>query len=244
MYLKFTNLKTGLTYCTKGQEKDGDGNPTDCVSPTVAELASGVTKYRPEVLVKCVCAPGTECNSMIAGAGVASTIFVRIALGTPLERFGPVNVQSGLLTFRAIWVAAAAGISAPWNYTLIRFFIGDVRHEPVLVLPDVRSERHWHGERRSCPRRAGGRGIQLFSYMFMLVATSRLSGAKANQPRKARKKEIVDAQKARMCGFCCTIPQTRSSGSSVALLFSSTANLKSDISAGFHRLRGAPSHFV
>jgi NNP family nitrate/nitrite transporter-like MFS transporter len=35
-----------------------------------------------------------------------------------------VNVQSCLLLFGAIWVFAATGISAPWNYTLIRFFIG------------------------------------------------------------------------------------------------------------------------
>ena len=64
---------------------------------------------------------------MIANAGaaaVASTIFVRIALGALLERFGPVNVQSGLLTFGAFWVAMAAAISAPWNYTLVRFVIG------------------------------------------------------------------------------------------------------------------------
>ena len=50
--------------------------------------------------------------------------FVRIALGTLLERFGPVNVQSGLLTFGAIWVALAATIQVPWQYTIIRFFIG------------------------------------------------------------------------------------------------------------------------
>ena len=84
-------------------------------------------QYRPEVLAKCVCTTGTDCNGIIANAGVAavaSTIFVRIALGTLLERFGPVNVQSGLLTFGAFWVAMAAAISAPWNYTLIRFFIG------------------------------------------------------------------------------------------------------------------------
>ena len=42
-----------------------------------------------------------------------STIFVRIALGTLLERFGPVNVQSGLMTFGAFWVAMAAAITAP-----------------------------------------------------------------------------------------------------------------------------------
>ena len=42
-----------------------------------------------------------------------------------------VNVQSGLLTFGAIWVAAAAGISAPWNYTMIRTlpFVKDYRVE-------------------------------------------------------------------------------------------------------------------
>jgi len=55
---------------------------------------------------------------------VASAIFVRVALGTLLERFGPVNVQASLMTFGAIWVFAAAGITAPWNYTMIRFFIG------------------------------------------------------------------------------------------------------------------------
>ena len=84
-------------------------------------------QYRPEVLASCVCTSGTACKGMIANAGVASvasTIFVRIALGTLLERFGPVNVQSGLLTFGAFWVAMAAAITAPWNYTLIRFFIG------------------------------------------------------------------------------------------------------------------------
>eukprot|EP00438_Fugacium_kawagutii_P036210 Skav225357 [mRNA] locus=scaffold652:37888:38552:+ [translate_table: standard] len=64
---------------------------------------------------------------------VASTIFVRIALGTLLERFGPVNVQSGLLTFGAIWVALAATIQAPWQYTVIRFFIGCAGHARVNV---------------------------------------------------------------------------------------------------------------
>ena len=85
------------------------------------------------------------------------TIFVRIALGTLRERFGPVNVQSGLLTFGAIWVVAAAGISAPWNYALIRFFIGCAGATFVtnqfwcslMFAPNI-SERHWHGERHSC----------------------------------------------------------------------------------------------
>ena len=57
------------------------------------------------------------------------------------------------------------------------------------------------------------------------MATSSDRGASANHPRKARKKEMVEAQNACMCGFCWTVPHTRSKGSSVALLFSSTANL-------------------
>ena len=61
------------------------------------------------------------------------------------------------------------------------------------------------------------------------MATSSDRGANANHPRKERKKEMVEAQNARMCGFCWTVPHTRSKGSSVALLFSSTANLKSDM---------------
>merc|ERR1712151_1288600 len=84
-------------------------------------------KYNFKVLPKCVCTPGTHCGSTILYSGITSvgiTIFVRVALGTLLERFGPVNVQTGLMLFGSIWVAAASGISAPWNYTLIRFFIG------------------------------------------------------------------------------------------------------------------------
>ena len=111
--------------------KNDDTNPTDCNPVPQDILASGTAdekmQYRPGVLADCVCTPGTECKDIIANAGVAavaSTIFVRIALGTLLERFGPVNVQSGLMTFGAFWVAMAAAITAPWNYTLIRFFIG------------------------------------------------------------------------------------------------------------------------
>ena len=125
-YLKYKSLATGDEYCKYG--KNDDVNPTDCNPvPDMFAGAADEMQYRPEVLAKCVCTTGTECNAMIANAGVAavaSTIFVRIALGTLLERFGPVNVQSGLMTFGAFWVAMAAAISAPWNYTLIRFFIG------------------------------------------------------------------------------------------------------------------------
>ena len=51
-------------------------------------------------------------------------------------------------------------------------------------------------------------GYNWFSHWPMLVATSSPKGAKANQPRKARKKEMVAAQNARMYGFCCTLPHT------------------------------------
>ncbi|CAE6948895.1 NRT2.5 [Symbiodinium sp. CCMP2592] len=131
-YLKFKNLKSGLSYCQYGVLKE-EGKLIDC-KDVPADVESGADstaeqkeKYRPQVLAKCVCTPGTECKSVIANAGVASvasTIFVRIALGTLLERFGPVNVQCGLMSFGAFWVAMAAAITAPWNYTLIRFFIG------------------------------------------------------------------------------------------------------------------------
>ena len=133
-YLKYKSLKTGLEYCQYGKVKDGD-EITDCaavpadVMSNADATAEEKSPYAPSVLAKCVCTTGTECNGMIANAGVAavgSTIFVRVALGTLLERFGPVNVQSGLLTFGAFWVAMAAAISAPWNYALIRFFIGCV----------------------------------------------------------------------------------------------------------------------
>ena len=107
----------------------------------------------------------------------------------------------------------------------------------------------WETRRQEQPRkeimkgdklgRPGGRGSQ--AHVPMLVATSRPKGAKANQPKKARKKEIVAAQNARICGFCCTVPQTRSSGNSVALLLSSTANLKSDIASASGSLLRLPT---
>ena len=53
------------------------------------------------------------------GSGVSWLQLLRKALAALLT-IPQVNVQSGLLTFGAIWVAAAAGISAPWNYTMIR----------------------------------------------------------------------------------------------------------------------------
>merc|ERR1712151_1375086 len=104
---------------------------TDCNDVPEDKKKSNVTserlKYQPDVLAKCVCTGGTKCKATLADGGVASvasTIFVRVALGTLLERFGPVNVQCGLLLWGSIWVALASTISDPWNYILIRFFIG------------------------------------------------------------------------------------------------------------------------
>ena len=84
-------------------------------------------KYDLSTLPKCVCGKGTGCKTIIANAGIASvgsTVFVRISLGTLLERFGPVNVQSSLLTFGGFWVAVSSQINASWNYYLCRFLIG------------------------------------------------------------------------------------------------------------------------
>merc|ERR1711998_82247 len=55
---------------------------------------------------------------------VGSTVFVRVALGTLLERHGPVNVQSSLLAFGGFWVAVSSQIRAPWQYYVCRFLIG------------------------------------------------------------------------------------------------------------------------
>eukprot|EP00440_Ansanella_granifera_P007932 gb/GFBE01008580.1/.p1 GENE.gb/GFBE01008580.1/~~gb/GFBE01008580.1/.p1 ORF type:complete len:555 (+),score=102.02 gb/GFBE01008580.1/:1-1665(+) len=121
-YLKFKNLNTNLEYCEYGRADD----EVDCNDPPAATYATS-SKYRPDVLPECVCPGGTECSTVLGNANVAavaSTIFVRVTLGTLLERFGPVNVQAGLMWFGAIWVAVGGSISAPWNYTLIRFFIG------------------------------------------------------------------------------------------------------------------------
>merc|ERR1712227_218213 len=126
-FIKFKNIKTLKMYCQYGKLEDlSDCKevPADKVNSANLEERS---KYSPAVLPKCLCTGGTECKATLANAGVASvgsTIFVRVALGTLLERFGPVNVQCMLLSFGAFWVSLAAAISAPWNYILIRFFIG------------------------------------------------------------------------------------------------------------------------
>jgi len=139
-YLNFKNIKTGLTYCQYG--KNDAKQPTDCLPvpedvlsrpvctdsiTTGCVPADAKDQYRPQVLTNCVCTGGTECKKVITDSGVASVsscIFVRTALGTLLERFGPVNVQSALMLFGSFWVAVSAGITAPWNFIMIRFFIG------------------------------------------------------------------------------------------------------------------------
>ena len=124
---KFSKLKTGLVYCQYGAIKE-DGKLTDCKDVTAGVATEDAQrKYRSQVLENCVRTLGTKCKSVIAYVGVASvasTIFVRVAPGTLLERFGPVKVQCGLLTFSAFWVAMAAEITVPWNCTLIRSYIG------------------------------------------------------------------------------------------------------------------------
>jgi len=114
-------------YCTYGRNDEDD--PTDCLDSAdqAVRQAAGYSRYNPGLLPKCVCAPGTHCSNTIlfsAIGSVAVTIFVRVALGTLLERFGPVNVQSGLMSFGAIWVLAATGIQAEWSFILIRTMIG------------------------------------------------------------------------------------------------------------------------
>ena len=136
-FVTFKDIKTKEPYCVHGIVDDksdckeipaeadikacqDDASSTDC---TFAKT----TKYAADVLPKCVCGKGTACKGIIANAGIASvgsTVFVRIALGTLLERFGPVNVQSSLLTYGGFWVAVSSQITAPWNYTLLRFLIG------------------------------------------------------------------------------------------------------------------------
>jgi NNP family nitrate/nitrite transporter-like MFS transporter len=151
-FLKFKNIKNGKMFCQYGKVGE-DKSPTDCKDvPTAdweANCDSGVDqelckvdatgtvdadkcpekcrKYNFDVLPKCVCTPGTHCSSTILYSSLGSvgvTIFVRVALGTLLERFGPVNVQCILMTFGSFWVFMSALISADWNFILIRTFIG------------------------------------------------------------------------------------------------------------------------
>lgn len=129
-YLNYKNLHNGLTYCRYGVVRGPNGKAIDCEGPnTTDHVGSNLSIYRPEELASCVCTSGTECRRVISQgnlAAVASTILLRISMGTLLERYGPVNTQCSLLLFGAIWLAMSAAITAPWNYTLFRFFIGMV----------------------------------------------------------------------------------------------------------------------
>jgi len=149
-YLKFKNLKTEDYYCRYG--KSDEDNPTACLA-VPDEIATAINAgnltnltqseaclsvgydescwniYAPEVLTKCVCTQGTECAAMLANGALASnaaTILTRIIIGYFLEQYGPRKVQSHLLLFGSIWVAASALIFDPWSYIFIRFLIGTV----------------------------------------------------------------------------------------------------------------------
>merc|ERR1719409_1268871 len=139
-FLEYKSLKTGKPYCVHGKvddKSDCKEIPSDEADiPACKEDASSEectfakeTRYDVETLeqVKCVCNKGTACKNIIANGGitsVGSTVFVRVALGTLLERLGPVNVQSSLLAFGGFWVAVSSQINASWNYYLCRFLIG------------------------------------------------------------------------------------------------------------------------
>ncbi|CAE8595339.1 unnamed protein product [Polarella glacialis] len=47
-------------------------------------------------------------------------------MGTLLERYSCVNMQTGLLLWGALFIGLAATITAPWSFILIRFLVGVV----------------------------------------------------------------------------------------------------------------------
>merc|ERR1711881_532771 len=137
LYVTFVNIKTKKPYCVHGKTDDAkdckeipaaEADIEACEDASSADCTfAKANKYDLSTLPKCVCGKGTGCKTIIANAGIASvgsTVFVRVALGTLLERFGPVNVQSSLLSFGGFWVAVSSQINAPWNYTLCRALIG------------------------------------------------------------------------------------------------------------------------
>ena len=78
-YLKFKNLKSGLSYCQYGVLKE-DGKLIDCKDvPAGVVSAEEKEKYRPQVLAKCVCTPGTECKSVTYSAN-GRTFYKLLAL--------------------------------------------------------------------------------------------------------------------------------------------------------------------
>ena len=90
-YLKFKNLKSGLSYCQYGVLKE-DGKLIDCKDvPADAVSAEEKEKYRPQVLAKCVCTPGTECKSVTYSAN-GGTFYKLLALIIYLVYLGKLEV--------------------------------------------------------------------------------------------------------------------------------------------------------
>merc|ERR1719271_988194 len=136
-FVAYKSLATGKPYCVHAVVEDGsdckeipaEADIKECEEDASSEECKFLkeTKYAVDELPKCVCGKGTQCKNIIANGGitsVGSTVFVRVALGTLLERLGPVNVQSSLLAFGGFWVAVSSQINAPWNFYLCRFLIG------------------------------------------------------------------------------------------------------------------------
>jgi len=124
-FMKFKTVDSKIPYCTYGQIKDGD-TVKDC-KPRPQNSLSSVDPYNAKILPKCVCTPGTHCSDTLTYSSIGSvgvTIFVRVALGTLLERYGPVNVQACLMCFGAVWVGLGAVIWSDWSFIIIRTFIG------------------------------------------------------------------------------------------------------------------------
>ena len=83
---------------------------------------STFSKYNMDVLPRCVYNPSTGCRDtrVLAAVGSAgATIFVRVAVGTVLERTGPVNTQIVLMPFGAFWVPGSEVSSAGRRSPLI-----------------------------------------------------------------------------------------------------------------------------
>ena len=76
--------------------------------------------------------------------------------------------------------------------------------------------------RRSAGGSLSSRELDLHS-KYHKMRTIRKYYWKTQRPRKARKNEMVLAQNARMCGFCCAVPPKRNKGNSVAFTVSAFA---------------------
>jgi len=123
-FMKYKTVDEKKPYCSYGQIKQND-KVTGC--KPVPSTGGTLPQYNAKLLPKCVCTPGTHCADTLTYSAIGSvgvTIFVRVALGTLLERFGPINVQSCLMTFGAVWVGLGAVIWSDYSFIIIRTFIG------------------------------------------------------------------------------------------------------------------------